>query len=177
MTKTQKYLYWLIAQLLLLCAVGVATLCGQTSVPKPAQALAAAAPAHADSPAPAGSSAPIVRPPTASAKGEFIGDVKCRNCHKHDKIWDNFFKDPHFKSVASAKESPDKTGCEGCHGPGKAHVDAGGDKDTVVYAFSAMKSQQIVALCLNCHKKEFSRANIKRSEHTQHDVACTSCHS
>jgi hypothetical protein len=94
---------------------------------------------------------------------------------RHDL--NNFYKDPHFKSVASGKEPPERTGCEGCHGPGRAHVDARGDLDTVVYAFSVMKPQEVIALCLNCHAKEFSRANIRRSEHTQHDVACTACHS
>lgn len=110
-------------------------------------------------------------------KGEFTGDAGCRNCHKHDKIWDNFYKNPHFKSVASGKEPPERTGCEGCHGPGKAHVDAGGDINTVVHAFSVMKPQEIISLRLNCHAQEFNRANIQRSEHTEHDIACTACHS
>src|SRR6516225_12474491 len=112
-----------------------------------------------------------------TVKREYVGNVGCRNCHKHDKIWDSFYKNPHFKSVASGKEPPERTGCEGCHGPGKAHVDAGGDINTVVYAFSVMKPQEIIALCLNCHAQEFNRANIRRSEHTEHDIACTACHS
>jgi DmsE family decaheme c-type cytochrome len=115
--------------------------------------------------------------PAGGVKGEYVGDAGCRNCHKHDKIWDNFFKDPHFKSVASGKEAPEHTGCESCHGPGKAHVDAGGDIDTVVNAFSAMKPKEIITLCLTCHEKEFSRANIRHSDHTQQNVACTNCHS
>ena len=71
-----------------------------------------------------------------AAKREYVGQVGCRNCHKHDAIWDSFYKNPHYRSVASGKELPERTGCEGCHGPGKAHVDAGGDIQTVVYAFS-----------------------------------------
>ena len=113
----------------------------------------------------------------AAVAGEYTGDVGCRNCHKHDKIWDSFYKNPHYKSVASGKEPLERTGCEGCHGPGKAHVDAGGDIQTVVFAFSVMSPKAIVDRCLTCHAKEFSKANIRRSEHTQHDVACTSCHS
>ena len=159
MTKTQKYLYRLIFQGSLLCAASVATLFGQTGASKPSPALAAL-PEHA-----------------AGVKGGYTGDAGCRTCHKHDKIWNNFYKDPHFKSVASGKETPAHTGCEGCHGPGQAHVDARGDVDTVVYAFSKMKPPEVIALCLNCHAKEFSRANIRRSEHTEHDVACTACHS
>jgi DmsE family decaheme c-type cytochrome len=40
-----------------------------------------------------------------------------------------------------------------------------------------MKPQQIIETCLECHSKDFNRANIRRSEHTQHDIACTACHS
>ena len=159
MTKTQTYLYHLIVQAPLLWAASIATMSGQTTGSNPSQAFTAAS----------------VNP--IGVKGEFTGDVGCRNCHKHDKIWDNFYKNPHFKSVASGKEPPERTGCEGCHGPGKAHVDAGGDINTVVHAFSVMKPQEIISLCLNCHAQEFNRANIRRSEHTEHDIACTACHS
>jgi DmsE family decaheme c-type cytochrome len=149
----------LIVQFFLLCAGGVATLPGQSTDSTP-------------------SDASIVAPvQAAGGKAEYTGQAGCRNCHKHDTIWNNFYKDPHFKSVASGKESPERTGCEGCHGPGKAHVEAGGDIDTVVYAFSAMKPAEIINRCLTCHAKEFNRANIRRSEHTEHDIACTACHS
>jgi len=35
----------------------------------------------------------------------------------------------------------------------------------------------IIEACLSCHKQDFNRANIHRSEHSQHDVPCTACHS
>ena len=159
MTKTQTYLYRLMVQGSLVWAASMAAMSGQTNGSNASQAFTAAS----------------VNP--IGVKGEFTGDVGCRNCHKHDKIWDSFYKNPHFKSVASGKEPPERTGCEGCHGPGKAHVDAGGDINTVVHAFSVMKPQEIISLCLNCHAKEFNRANIRRSEHTEHDIACTACHS
>ncbi|MFN7923067.1 MAG: DmsE family decaheme c-type cytochrome [Bryobacteraceae bacterium] len=111
-----------------------------------------------------------------AAKSGYTGTTGCRNCHKHDAIWDNFPKNPHFNAKTAADTSG-KSGCESCHGPGKAHVDAGGDIDTVVKPFSLMKPQEIISSCLACHGKEFQRANIRRSEHTQHDVACTACHS
>ena len=53
---------------------------------------------------------------TAAAPGGFVGSVTCRTCHPD--VWQNFYKNPHYKSVASGKEPPDKTGCEGCHGAG-----------------------------------------------------------
>jgi DmsE family decaheme c-type cytochrome len=126
--------------------------------------------AHPAAPAAAGAGTVV--------KAEYIGQTGCTTgCHKHDTIWKNFSNNPHFKSVASGKEPPERTGCEGCHGAGKEHVDARGDLDTIVHDFASMKPPEIIGLCLTCHKKEFNRANIQRSEHTQHDVACTTCHS
>src|SRR6516225_6651674 len=92
---------------------------------------------------------------TSPPPSPFVGSNVCQGCHAD--IWMNFYKNPHFKSVASGKEPPERTGCEGCHGPGRAHVDAGGDINTVVHAFSVMKPQEIISLCLNCHAQEFNR--------------------
>jgi DmsE family decaheme c-type cytochrome len=112
--------------------------------------------------------------PTANAAG-YLGSNVCRTCHAD--VFQNFYKNPHFKSIASGKEPPEKTGCEGCHGPGKAHVEARGGKTTIPHAFSLMSSKAAIEDCLGCHARDFNRANIRRSEHTLHDVACTSCHS
>ncbi|HEY1337520.1 MAG TPA: DmsE family decaheme c-type cytochrome [Bryobacteraceae bacterium] len=110
----------------------------------------------------------------ANAAG-YVGSNVCRTCHAD--IWLNFYKNPHFKSIASGKAPPERTGCEGCHGPAKTHVKARGDKTTVPFAFSLMTQKQALERCLDCHARDFSRANIRRSEHTLNDVACTSCHS
>jgi len=105
----------------------------------------------------------------------FVGNQVCQTCHAD--IWSSFYKNPHFKSIASGKESMDHTGCEGCHGPAEDHVKAGGGRKTIKFAFTTMKPHEVVERCLTCHAKDLNRANIRRSEHTQHDVACTACHS
>ena len=104
----------------------------------------------------------------------YLGSEVCRTCHPD--IWSAFNKNPHYKSILSGKESPDRTGCEGCHGPGKAHVEARGGKATIV-AFSQLQPKQVLDNCLRCHAETLSRANIRRSSHTENDVVCTSCHS
>ena len=114
-------------------------------------------------------------PQTADVQAEtgFVGSATCKTCHPD--IWLNFYRNAHFKSVASGKEAPGKTGCEGCHGPGAEHVKKPGK--TNIKALSQMTPDQTLNACLGCHSKDLSRANIRRSAHTEADVACSSCHS
>ena len=105
----------------------------------------------------------------------YVGSAACKTCHAD--IWLNFYRNPHYKSVASGKEPPERTGCEGCHGPAKAHVEARGGKATIPHAFSLMKPAAVLADCLGCHAKDLGKVNIRRSVHTTSDVVCTSCHS
>jgi len=104
----------------------------------------------------------------------FVGSNVCRTCHPD--IWSTFYKNPHYKSIASGKEPPERTGCESCHGPGQPHVQARGGKQTIV-AFSQLQSKAILDNCLRCHAETLSRANIRRSAHTLNDIVCTNCHS
>ncbi len=109
------------------------------------------------------------QPPTG-----YVGSAVCRTCHPDVAF--TFYRNPHFISVASGKEPPERTGCESCHGPGKAHVDAHGGKATIV-AFSELSPERIQNVCLTCHSQTLSRANIRRSPHTENGMSCTSCHS
>jgi DmsE family decaheme c-type cytochrome len=106
---------------------------------------------------------------------EFAGNNICQSCHAD--VWMNFYKNPHYKSMASGKEPESKTGCEGCHGPARKHVENLGGKSTIPHAFSLMTPKQTLETCLGCHARDLEKANIHRSEHTRNDVACTSCHS
>jgi DmsE family decaheme c-type cytochrome len=110
----------------------------------------------------------------AQAADSYAGSTACKTCHPD--VWANFYKNPHFKSIASAKETPENTGCESCHGPGKAHIDAHGGKATII-AFSELGPEKTLDACLRCHGQTLARANIRRSVHTREDVVCSSCHS
>jgi DmsE family decaheme c-type cytochrome len=105
----------------------------------------------------------------------FVGSNVCRTCHAN--LATNFFKNPHYKSIASGAEPGPNAGCEGCHGPASAHVTAGGGKDTIPRAFSKLSPEKILDTCLGCHAESISRANIRRSEHTLASIVCTNCHS
>src|ERR1035441_6876334 len=104
-----------------------------------------------------------------AAGSGFLGRKACKTCHAD--VWMNFYKNPHYKSVASGKEPQEKTGCEGCHGPAQKHVEARGGKTTIPRAFSVMPPKQALETCLGGHARDLARANIQRSEHTKNDVA------
>jgi DmsE family decaheme c-type cytochrome len=112
--------------------------------------------------------------PSAALAVDYVGSNVCRTCHPD--IWANFYRNPHYKSLASGKEAPENTGCEGCHGPGQAHVQARGGKASIV-AFSQLAPDKVLDTCLRCHGQTLSRANIRRSVHTQEEVVCINCHS
>src|SRR5690242_2371979 len=85
-------------------------------------------------------------PATTPSQNGYLGSNVCKTCHPD--ITSAFFRNPHYKSIASGKETPEHTGCEGCHGPGKAHVAAGGGKTTIPHAFSLMAPKEVLEDCL-----------------------------
>ena len=116
---------------------------------------------------------------TAAAQGDtntasFVGSAVCKACHPD--VWFTFYKNPHYRSLLKADTPPENVGCEGCHGPGKAHVEAHGGK-TSIKAFSLLAPAERLNICLRCHSESLARSNIRRSPHTENGVACNDCHS
>ena len=123
------------------------------------------------------------KPATAEAAAEkkasplpagYAGSTVCRTCHP--AIYATFYRNAHFKTLSDEKVKFEQKGCESCHGAGKAHAEAKGDKTKIV-AFSVLQPKQVLDACLKCHAQQLGRANIRRSSHTTADVVCTSCHS
>jgi DmsE family decaheme c-type cytochrome len=132
-----------------------------------------------EKPAPADKTVPAVQaktPPASSATtpSEYVGAIVCKTCH--EDIYDNWEKSPHWKTTLDTKGGPSHQGCEGCHGPGSAHVAGGGDK-TKIFVFSEHSSKEINAQCLTCHAGGTQHMNAINSVHAKNDVSCTSCHS
>src|SRR5438477_7823965 len=89
--------------------------------------------------------------PAAVRAADYVGSNVCRTCHPN--ISTLFFRNPHYKSIASGKEKPENTGCESCHGPGQDHVKAGGGKATIPVAFSGLAPEKVLDACLRCHSQ------------------------
>ena len=115
-------------------------------------------------------------PPPQPEQSGYVGSEVCRACH--GDLAENFHATPHAKLLQQdAPEPATHWGCEACHGPGEAHVAAGGGKGVGgLMTFHNESAQARTQVCLTCHAKETGRFQFRRSEHTLSGVACTDCH-
>ncbi len=108
----------------------------------------------------------------------YVGAETCKTCHE-DMPVKGFFKSyedsPHYVTMLDKKKGPEWHGCEACHGPGKEHVEGGGDK-TKIFTLKNASAQEISARCLDCHQYGEEHGNFARSVHLQNGVGCTDCH-
>jgi len=109
------------------------------------------------------STTPAAPATPAAATAEYAGMDTCVQCH--EEVVTAFKTTPH---MASSK------GCEGCHGPGKDHAEAGGDK-TKIKVFKTMSSVESSAVCMDCHNKG-GQKHWMGSSHDSRQVSCTQCH-
>lgn len=118
-----------------------------------------------------------LRPDYALPEATFVGTDSCLMCHEgKDK---NLVDARHW-----LKEDPrapvSKNGCESCHGPGSAHVEArgGGDTDKIAIVSYGPKSmlshRQQSAQCLQCHERD--QSNFKATSHFRNGIGCSDCH-
>lgn len=111
---------------------------------------------------------------------QYVGAESCRSCHKAE--FREFGKTAH----ADLRQKENSvTGCETCHGPGRAHADGeeaahGDDTKTaaaarLIFAFkdSAKKN---AARCLECHQTSKDQSRFDHSTHAVNGVSCNDCH-
>src|SRR5215510_4150317 len=90
----------------------------------------------------------------ANLNGEYAGSETCIVCHADQGR--RFQNTVMGKAFARPKNEKERFGCEACHGPGKAHVEAGGGKDTIPVRFtkdSGNTADEKNSACLSCHQR------------------------
>ena len=128
-------------------------------------ATALAAPATQAAPAPI---AAAVQAKDAAPNAYVGGDV-CATCH--EDVSKKFAGNPHTK--LAAQHGAAGVNCEGCHGPGGAHVAGGGDI-TKIFDPAKASPKEWTRNCLGCHAA--AHPNFQRSPHAKAGVSCIGCH-
>ena len=102
---------------------------------------------------------------------QYVGSEVCATCHEDNAK--NFANNPHTKIAELHGKGAGAT-CESCHGPGKAHVDGGGDV-TKIFNPAKASSKAVDETCLKCHSS--AHPDFERSPHAKANVGCVGCHS
>jgi predicted CXXCH cytochrome family protein len=151
---------------------------------------------------PESSQGPSIAPTFLSANpSDYAGLARCRSCHRAE--YREYEKTAHAKVSVPGKDYI--SGCESCHGPGKAHADAveaaEGDEGKTqraleehpVFSFAvnakitaAMQqfpifhfrsnAKENAARCLLCHSSSKQQEFFEHSTHVAHGLSCNQCH-
>ena len=129
-----------------------------------------------DEPTPAATREKPKTAPSANADGDYVGSETCITCHQDQ---DRRFKNTIMGKAMAHPHSPEEArGCESCHGPGRAHVEAGGGKDTIPIRFGKDSKNTVAeqnAVCMDCHSKG-THLFWRGSPHESRGMACVDCH-
>ena len=104
---------------------------------------------------------------------DYVGSEACKDCHEDQ--FKAFSHTSHAKLVKIKSWSGKVTGCEACHGPGKAHSEEG--DPAKIISFKTKSSKETSETCLSCHAGREEHNNFRRGEHWRNDIGCTDCHS
>ena len=112
---------------------------------------------------------------SAPVDATVVGTKVCVTCHAASaQLYD------HTLMGRIAKTQKGKLECESCHGPGSAHVNAGGGRGVGgIISFrpedQSRTAEENNAICLACHERG-DRTNWHGSVHDTRGLMCTNCH-
>jgi len=108
--------------------------------------------------------------PAAVNPADLVGSEVCAACHA--EVAKKFENNPH--SRLALMHSGKGVTCESCHGPGRAHVEGGGDVSKIVQP-GKLLARALDQTCLGCHAG--AHPDFERSPHAKAEVSCIGCHS
>ena len=115
------------------------------------------------------------KPPAPSAAAAspdgYVGDDTCITCHENQTLKGT----PHGRDK-DGRTPAAKHGCETCHGPGQAHVDAEDNKGHIKVFSKKAVARDTNAMCLSCHERG-THALWDGSAHDARNLSCATCHS
>ena len=120
--------------------------------------------------------AQAVKSQETKADGDYVGSDTCVTCHEDQRR--RFNRTAMGKAMARPHTSDEARGCESCHGPGRAHVEAGGGKDTIPFRFTEDSKNTVAEknfACLQCHSRK-NQLFWRGSPHESRAMACVDCH-
>lgn len=126
--------------------------------------------AATSAPASAAPAAPAPRQASPPA-GNFVGDETCVTCHDTQ----SYKQTAHGRAFDKRTPMASGHGCESCHGPGKDHVDGGGDASKILNP-AKVTPTRASEVCVTCHDRG-KHALWDGSQHDQRKMGCVSCHS
>jgi DmsE family decaheme c-type cytochrome len=120
---------------------------------------------------PKGKATKAAAPPV---EAHFVGDQVCLGCHSSQAA--------EFQKTLMGRISLTQKGkfaCENCHGPGSAHVKAGGGRGVggimSLEEDDPRSTEEKNAVCLGCHERG-DRTLWQGSVHEERGLACVNCH-
>ena len=113
--------------------------------------------------------------PSAPVDAHFVGAKACLTCHANQA---ESFSRTLMGKIGKTQQG--KFDCENCHGPGSAHVKAGGGRGVGgIISFrpedQSRTAQENNEICLGCHLKG-TRTNWFGSSHDERGLMCSNCH-
>jgi DmsE family decaheme c-type cytochrome len=114
---------------------------------------------------------------TALGGADYVGDKTCLGCHAAHAAT---FSQTVMGKIAKNPRHQGELSCESCHGPGSAHVAAGGGRGAGgIISFRkddpAHTVEENNGVCLTCHERG-DRTLWRGSTHENRAVGCTDCH-
>ncbi len=124
--------------------------------------------------------------PLRGNASDYVGEETCAGCHTAEAK--SFEKTVHAQGgdkQTAKSSSTGVSGCEACHGPGKAHADAEGEAagdpakqaaaTKLIFSFHANPKENSER-CLTCHVSSQHQELFDDSRHATAGVSCDQCH-